>query len=172
MQGSKGRGKHKGHGRIVVTRLNEDPGAYGGSCVWETEKVIKIPKTAKFEDYSDLAIRKSADSSIARVLITSQEEAAVWAGLLDLDTFEFQGDGVVLHFPRSGADCKQVYCNIEGVQFIDECVPDGMLELLLSCTYSRWPKHVKTRHRRCSLCGMDDIMNMWLRSRHSRLCVV
>jgi hypothetical protein len=27
----------------------------------------------------------------------------------------------VVHFPRTEYDCKERYCNIEGVQFIDEC---------------------------------------------------
>lgn len=121
LQGSSGRGKDRGHGRVVVTRLGDGEGSYGSSCVWETEKVIKVPTTANFEDYSDLAIQKVSNSSVARVLVTSQEDAAVWAGLLDLEKFEFVGEGVVLHFPRSAADCKKVYCNIEGVHFIDEC---------------------------------------------------
>lgn len=120
-EGSDGRGKDRGNGQIVVTKLAEGDGLQGNSsCVWKTEKIIKIPKTANFLDYSDLAIQPSANSSVARVLITSQEDAAVWAGLLDLEKLEFKGEGVVLHFPRSSADCKMVYCNIEGVHFIDD----------------------------------------------------
>eukprot|EP00892_Ulva_mutabilis_P000209 jgi/Ulvmu1/10189/UM006_0145.1 len=123
-EGSQGRGKHRGHGRIIVTKYDDGSATDGtgtyGACSWGTEKVINVPKTAHFKDYSDLALRMPKNGTIARVLITSQEDAAVWAGLLDLDKFEFVGDGVVLHFPRSAADCQMVYCNIEGVQFIDD----------------------------------------------------
>lgn len=130
LQGSSGRGKERGNGRVVVTRLADGDGSHNSSCVWETVKVIEVPKTANFEDYSDLAIQTRANSSVARVLITSQEDAAVWAGLLDLEKFEFLGEGVVLHFPRSAADCKMVYCNIEGVQFVDECAVTSSFHFL------------------------------------------
>jgi hypothetical protein len=114
-----GRGKEKGNGRIVVTKLNvSDTG-----CVWETQKVVHIPKLAYFGDYSDIDIQKTT----GRVIVTSQEEAAIWLGRLNLTTFEIEDEGVVLHFPRSSDGCKAIYCNIEGVQWIDECVPVGLL---------------------------------------------
>lgn len=142
LQGSKGRGKDRGNGQIAVVKLTDGDGLRGNSsCEWKTEKVLNVPKTANFLDYSDLAIQKSANSSIARVLITSQEDAAVWAGLLDTEKFEFVGEGVVLHFPRSSDGCHMVYCNIEGVHFIDEY---GAASFLFFCRSFPCCKHHST----------------------------
>lgn len=111
VQGSKGRGKERGNGRIVVTKLVED----AEGCKWETQKLVKLPPF--FKDYSDIDITASG-----RVAVSSQEDSAVWVGQMNMTTFEIEGEGTTLHFPRSADGCQPIYCNIEGVHFIDEYV--------------------------------------------------
>lgn len=108
-QGSKGRGKERGNGRIVVTKLVED----AEGCKWETQKLVKLPPF--FKDYSDIDITASG-----RVAVSSQEDSAVWVGQMNMTTFEIEGEGTTLHFPRSADGCQPIYCNIEGVHFIDD----------------------------------------------------
>ena len=117
LQGNKRRGREKGNGRIVLSKLDDsEPG-----CVWKYERMIEVPKSANFNDFSDIDIEGQGTN--ARVIISSQEDAAVWIGRINTETFEFQDVGAVLHFPRMGPDCEAQYCNIEGVAFIDECAP-------------------------------------------------
>lgn len=104
-------GRKKGHGRIVVSKFYQDEDL--GVCGWEPVKVIKIPKTAYFADYSDMAFRGN------RLAITSQEESEVWIGEFDKEKMEFASEGSHYHFPRSDS-CEQIYCNIEGVEWIDD----------------------------------------------------
>lgn len=62
-----------------------------GGCIWETLRKIKIPKSAAFIDYSAIDI-----SHDGRVVITSQENSALWLGqvagitngVIDPDAFE------------------------------------------------------------------------------------
>lgn len=109
-EGSKGRGKDKGNGRMVVAKLVED----SAGCTWETQKVVKLPPY--FKDYSDMDIHEES----GRIVVTSQEDAAVWVGNMNMTTFEIEGEGTVLHFPRSSDGCQMIYCNIEGVQILDD----------------------------------------------------
>lgn len=102
------------------------------ACKWVTEKVIEVPRTADFRDYSDIDVHGDS-GPVSRIAITSQEDAAIWIGHIDLEKFDFVGDGEVLHFPRSTGDCEERYCNIEGVQFIDEC---ALVVLFVSVTDS------------------------------------
>jgi hypothetical protein len=67
---------------------------------------------------------------LARIAVTSQEDSALWLGQINLTTFEIEDEGTVLHFPRSDDGCEAMYCNIEGVQFIDEYVPTLLFVLL------------------------------------------
>ena len=91
-------------------------------CLWETVRVINIPKSAQFIDYSDIDI-----SSDGRVAITSQENSAVWIGavvgfengIINPDLFEFVNDsGVTYQFPKS-SDCHTMYCNMEGIHWMN-----------------------------------------------------
>lgn len=68
LQGNGGRGKESGNGRIVVAKLREDE----NGCKWATQKVIKVPATANFRDYSDMDVHHSKDGPVARIAITSQ----------------------------------------------------------------------------------------------------
>ena len=93
-----------GNGRVVLMKKNEE----GEDCFWETVRVISIPKSAAFLDYSALDITPSG-----RVAIASQEHSAVWLGnaagisngVIDPEAFEFEDDSsssTVLQFPKDG----------------------------------------------------------------------
>eukprot|EP00804_Cyclotella_cryptica_P023513 CCRYP_012153-RA/>CCRYP_012153-RA protein AED:0.22 eAED:0.22 QI:197/1/1/1/1/1/2/991/440 len=120
---SEERKEDAGHGRIVMMKKSmlPDPSIPGG-CLWETVRVIHIPKSAEFIDYSDIDI--SADG---RVAITSQENSAVWIGavvgidngIINPDSFEFvDNSGVIYQFPKSN-DCHTIYCNVEGIHWMN-----------------------------------------------------
>ena len=94
---------------------------YPGGCVWRTKRVLHLPKTANFIDYSAFAVHHSTQA----VAITSQEGSQLWVGELsggadgafDPVTAEFS-DGAVYDFPRSSATCDVQYCNIEGIHWV------------------------------------------------------
>ena len=67
VQGKDGRGKDTGNGRVIVSKLE----ANGSDCVWATQKLIEVPKTAEFKDYSDMDIHGDK-GPISRIAITSQ----------------------------------------------------------------------------------------------------
>jgi hypothetical protein len=134
-----------GHGRVVMMKKNTipDPNVPGElNCVWETVRVVHIPKSADFIDYSDIDI-----ASDGRVAITSQENSSVWIGaavgidngVIDPDVFEFVKDsGVTYQFPKSN-DCHTIYCNIEGIHWMNNemlmAVSDKMKgKCILFCT--------------------------------------
>jgi hypothetical protein len=109
-----------GNGRVVIMTKSEDQEM---GCLWETVRVVDIPKSAAFLDYSAIDITQDG-----RVAITSQEHSAVWLGqakgidngVIDPLAFEFETDsGDVLQFPKDG-DCHTIYCNIEGIHFIND----------------------------------------------------
>jgi hypothetical protein len=105
-------GKHgriKGNGRIVLSKYYKND----KECGWETKKIIKVPESANFADYSDMAFRGN------RLAITSQEDSEVWLGDFDFEKMEFLGNGEHYHFPRND-NCEQIYCNVEGVEWIDD----------------------------------------------------
>lgn len=79
-------------------------------------QLVKLPPF--FKDYSDMDIHEGS----GRIVVSSQEDAALWIGRMNMTSFEIEDEGKVLHFPRSKDGCQAVYCNIEGVQFIDEYV--------------------------------------------------
>ena len=108
-----------GNGRVVIMKKREENGA----CLWETVRVVAIPKSAEFLDYSAIDITNDG-----RVAIASQEHSAVWIGRakgvsegkIDLSKFDFDADsGSVLQFPKDG-DCRTMYCNIEGIHFMND----------------------------------------------------
>mmetsp|Transcript_34364 Transcript_34364/g.61687 ORF Transcript_34364/g.61687 Transcript_34364/m.61687 type:complete len:135 (+) Transcript_34364:1097-1501(+) len=93
------------------------------TCLWETVRVVKIPGSAAFLDYSAIDI-----TSDGRVAITSQEDSSVWLGhasgisdgIIDPDAFEFEHyDSSVLQFPKDGGG-HTIYCNIEGIHFMND----------------------------------------------------
>jgi len=116
----------KGNGRIIVMKksiLSSGESEDESNCIWTTHSIIKIPNSANFRDYSDISI-----TSNGRVVITTQEDSAMWFGQLlgvhdgifDPETAAFDENiGQVYNFPKSDS-CKTVYCNIEGITFINE----------------------------------------------------
>jgi len=106
---------HKGNGQMILMKKD--------NCIWKTIKTINIPKTADFTDYSDISIRPDG-----KVALTTQEDSAVWIGqllgvtdgMLDPNAVEFDNEvHKVYSFPKSNI-CQTVYCNIEGVEFIND----------------------------------------------------
>jgi len=64
-----------------------------------------------------------------RVAVTSQEDSSLWigqllgqdekTGLWDIEKLAFDEDvGDVYYFPKN-ANCQTVYCNVEGVHFLN-----------------------------------------------------
>eukprot|EP00882_Tetradesmus_deserticola_P005276 GHRQ01005554.1.p1 GENE.GHRQ01005554.1~~GHRQ01005554.1.p1 ORF type:complete len:373 (+),score=99.62 GHRQ01005554.1:470-1588(+) len=104
------RGRDAGHGRIVVSVNN---GKSGKECGWDVLKIVKIPRTAFFADYSGMAVRGD------RITIVSQEDSAMWIGTFDFEALEFTDEGRVFNFPRDN-HCDIMYCNVEGVQWLDD----------------------------------------------------
>jgi hypothetical protein len=112
--------EHRGNGRIIVMQKH----VHDGVCIWETVRKLVIPPSADFLDYSDIALDEHG-----HVAITSQEDSQVWIGQLngktadgnwDIDNMEFDANvGEIYDFPKN-EDCEVIYCNIEGVYFIDE----------------------------------------------------
>lgn len=110
-----------GNGQIVAMRREEQA---DGSCQWSTIRTVSIPSSAAFRDYSAMTL----ETSTGRVAISSQEESQVWIGLLlgkndaglwDIDAMEFDSDVAKLYdFPRDN-NCDVVYCNVEGIHWIN-----------------------------------------------------
>ena len=117
----KSKQRDKGHGRVVLMRQSRLP---NGACQWSTIRVTNLPKSANFDDYSDITM-----DTTGRVAITSQEDSSLWigqllgqdetTGLWDLEKLAFDEDvGDVYYFPKN-ANCQTVYCNVEGVHFLN-----------------------------------------------------
>lgn len=111
------KGKDAGNGMAILTRLTTDKTT--GKCVWAFVKKVPLPAEADFVDYSDIAVYKDPNAGdVLTVGVVSQENSALWIGTLDISKWEFGGPGSVVHFPRN-SDCEPIYCNIEGISFID-----------------------------------------------------
>ena len=72
-------GRDPGRGVLLLARLDFSPDAAGepGGCVWRVDKVVPLPPSAAFEDYSGLTLR---DGVLA---VLSQVDGAVWVGRWD-----------------------------------------------------------------------------------------
>jgi hypothetical protein len=113
----------RGNGRLVAMRRTMDDTT--GACVWSTIRTINVPKTAFFDDYSDVAM-----DAKGRVAITTQEDSQLWVGqmqgldvatgLWNIDAMEFDTHvGTTYDFPKND-ECKTQYCNIEGIEWLNE----------------------------------------------------
>jgi len=111
----------RGNGQIVVMRKGSSP---EGECQWNTVKMINVPSSAYFKDYSALTATKSG-----KIGISSQEDSQFWVGQLlgqnkdglwDVNAMEFDASqGKLIDFPKNDS-CETVYCNIEGVHWIND----------------------------------------------------
>mmetsp|Transcript_17408 Transcript_17408/g.40686 ORF Transcript_17408/g.40686 Transcript_17408/m.40686 type:complete len:407 (-) Transcript_17408:59-1279(-) len=122
-QGEKG--KEKGNGRIVIAQKEVNKDVEAG-CMWATRKILEIPPSADFQDYSAISMKPDGTT-----IITSQENAQAWigkfkltgaGGTLDLDDVGFdesEGPGVVYDFPRD-TNCEVIYCNVEGIHWVTD----------------------------------------------------
>jgi hypothetical protein len=137
---SESRKNERGNGRLVAMRKtlttatattstgaadDNDGGENRTVCHWTTIREIQIPSSAYFRDYSALTM-----NSEGRVAISSQEESQIWIGqvkgqredgLWDVDSMEFSPHDkqVVYDFPKND-QCATIYCNIEGVHWIND----------------------------------------------------
>ncbi len=108
-----------GEGRIHVFSLDD-----AGEEWLEVDRV-KLPEALEFEDYSGLDIVGD------RIVVTSQEDSAIWRGELVLEleddgapNWKIDEDGEVFDLPRKSG--KKIYCNIEGVS-MDPDDPDALV---------------------------------------------
>lgn len=118
------RGQDAGNGRLVIMSLHTQNNN-SQDCVWKTTRVVKLPPRMKFVDYSAVATRNN------KIAVTSQENAQLWisemegvsdTGIIDVKKFAVSGKNAqILNFPRDD-NCNVVYCNIEGIQFINDNV--------------------------------------------------
>lgn len=116
---SESRKNDVGNGRVVLMKKSEDPET---QCIWETVRVVSIPSSAAFLDYSAIDITQDG-----RVAIASQEHSAVWLGqakgidngIIDPNKFDFEVESKVLQFPKSDT-CNTIYCNVEGIHFMND----------------------------------------------------
>jgi hypothetical protein len=126
---TKAKGKEPGNGRLVLMELDHGEGPPNtfkdgylqetSTCRWKTLRVINLPTTAQFVDYSDVARRGNT------MAISSQESSALLFadmtlkdGLLDPDTFEVTGGEVTRFAPTP--NCQVQYCNVEGIEFMND----------------------------------------------------
>lgn len=112
-EGNYCRGKKEGKiphgGRLVVMERVYK----GNECMFETKRMIEFD--VGFQDYSAIAITQDK-----KIGIISQENSAMFVANLDVGE-EVNGitDGVIYDFPRND-ECEIIYCNLEGLYFIDE----------------------------------------------------
>jgi hypothetical protein len=81
-------------------------------CGWQVEKVLELPSSVPFTDYSAIDIQKT-EANLHRVAVTSQESAQLWIGQLDINSWTFSDypKQRLFHFPRND-NCEVIHCNI------------------------------------------------------------
>ncbi|MCP5499736.1 MAG: hypothetical protein H7A25_07535 [Leptospiraceae bacterium] len=101
---------------------------------WKKEAVIELPYLQGFSDYSDIALLED------KVAITSQEGSYVWIGEFMKGSWKLKNKGLIYAFPR-GKQKELLYCNIEGVSWIDETT----LAFVSDKAKKSYPKSCKTK---------------------------
>jgi hypothetical protein len=147
------RGKEAGNGRVVVMAKEVDEHAPGG-CLWKTKRLLSLPPTVNFVDYSAFAVHHSTQA----VAITSQENSQLWVGELsggsdgafDPETAEFTA-GEVFDFPRESTTCEVQYCNIEGIHWVSGKKDEGTPQMLVAVS-----DKMKSKGRQGATCQDKD----------------
>jgi len=99
----KRKGSKRGKGRIHVLRYTHG--------MWQPVARIRLPRRAKFKDYSGMALRGD------RLAVVSQESSRLWVGRLNRGRWMISGAGRVYDFPRTKKG-KKLYCTVEGVSWL------------------------------------------------------
>jgi hypothetical protein len=116
------KGEEAGNGRVVV--MKRVPAHKGKACYWKTVRILSLPTSLNFVDYSALTVRATGVKHEFKVAVSSQQSAAVWIGNLTVSSdasakgWKFSR-GMIHDFPRDD-DCRVVYCNVEGISFISD----------------------------------------------------
>jgi len=97
-----------GEGRVHVLSLS------GG--IWTTQLTMKLPESAAFLDYSDLALLPLGADRYS-VAVVSHKSSELWLGTLDAASWAFLDEGVIYDFPLND-DGELQYCSLEGVTFL------------------------------------------------------
>jgi hypothetical protein len=84
--------------------------------VWTTQKSLKLPESAAFLNYSDLALQSNADGTYA-ALVVSRKSSMLWLGTLSTSSWAFTGASKFYTFPHD-ADGGVQYCSVEGITFL------------------------------------------------------
>ena len=154
---SEKRGKEEGNGRVVVMARADDPGAPNG-CLWRTVKILELPPSVAFVDYSAFAVHHSTRA----IAVTSQENSQLWIGELsggsdgefDPETATFT-EGRTYDFPRTSASCELQYCNIEGIHWVSgqkESNGEGLSPQMLVAVSDK----MKSKGRQAASCFEKD----------------
>ena len=88
--------------------------------VWTSQKTLKLPESAGFLNYSDIALQSNGDGKYA-VLVVSRKSSMLWLGTLSTSDWAFSGPSTFYTFPRDAEGAVQ-YCSVEGVTFLGPSV--------------------------------------------------
>lgn len=147
-------GKEVGNGRVVVM-ARQDAVDADSRCTWKTVRVLELPKSVAFVDYSAIAIHHATQS----VALTSQENSQLWIGKLaggadgafDPAAAAFS-EGKVYDFPRSDDGCEAIYCNVEGIHWVSEGSDDSAAPGTLVAVSDK----MKSKGRQPAVCHDKD----------------
>jgi len=84
--------------------------------VWVSMRTLKLPESAAFLDYSDIALQSNGDGTYAAAVV-SHKSSALWLGTLSTSSWAFTASNTFYVFPRTKDGAVQ-YCSVEGVTFL------------------------------------------------------
>jgi len=88
--------------------------------VWTSQKSLKLPESAGFLNYSDIALQSNGDGKYT-ALVVSRKSSLLWLGTLSTSDWAFTGPSTFYTFPHD-ADGAVQYCSVEGVTFLGPSV--------------------------------------------------
>ena len=113
------KGKESGHGRLLLISYGSQTDG-NGECRHSVIEKVHLGKEIDFTDYSAIAFRLiEGKENKYRTIVVSQEDSAIWVGEFDLNKREFSDGDDIYVFPKN-LDCSTIYCNMEGIDWIDE----------------------------------------------------